>query len=106
MFLPSKGIGHVHLKDDIFDNKEPDISFIPKETIEKMKKEDGVMHMIFSYYVKVYMEKGKASLYYEPYYTPSRVKLFYLGDVDNAEEIKKYFLKRAGKKTIEKTGWQ
>lgn len=95
-FCPCDGIGRVCLRGDAIN---PGINF-PKELVDKMKEKDGEEYTPSCFSVDV-VDESTALLYYTTYIG----NYIELGVVDNANELKKYYLETADTKDIKETGW-
>lgn len=95
-FCPCDGIGRVCLRGDTIN---PGINF-PKELVDKMKKKDGEEYTPSCFSVDV-VDESTALLYYTTYIGD----YIELGVIDNAAELKKYYLETANKSEIRETGW-
>lgn len=95
-FCQCEGIGRVCLRGDTIN---PGVNF-PKELVDKMKEKDGKEYSLSCFSVDV-INESTALLYYTTYngdYTE-------LGVVDNAAELKKYYLETANESEIRETGF-
>ena len=95
-FCPCEGIGRVCLRGDAID---PGVNF-SKELVDKMKEKDGEEYTPSCFSVDV-VNESTALLYY----TSDNGEYIELGVVDNAAELKKYYLETAKESEIRETGW-
>ncbi len=95
-FCPCEGIGRVCLRGGTIDSG---INF-PKELVDKMKEKDGKEYNPSCFSVDV-INESTALLYY----TSDNGEYIELGVVDNAAELKKYYLETANESEIRETGW-
>lgn len=95
-FCPCEGIGRVCLRGDTI---KPGVNF-PKKLIDRMKEKDGKEYTPSCFAVDV-MNESTALLYYTTY----NGEYIELGVVDNANELKKYYLETADTNDIKETGW-
>ena len=100
-FCPCNGIARVCLRGDTIN---PGVNF-PKELVEEMEKKDGEWYTPSCYSVDIMSENGfdtGAALHY----TTEIGDYICLGVVDNAEELKEYYLNNASEENIKETGWK
>lgn len=95
-FCPCKGIGRICLRGDAID---PGINF-PKELVDRMKEKDGEEYSPLCFSVDV-VDKSTALIFYTTY----NGEYVELGTVDNAAELKKYYLETANESEARETGW-